>query len=177
MPSQLILPPQKFKYKDITDQFPATGSPKKKVFFQAELRSISGGSVTFGIIAYPAWKTGSKWIVGTKVTGTDTGATPKTEPFTQPVAFANNEIFLTLNLTKKGKKKDKKRNTKKGTWSAFMKMARKACKDKKTKDEISLLFETSISDNPHLEYNVTLDLGGTSLSVSTKPSPPAPPEE
>ena len=49
MANQLLLPPQKFNYKEITDQFPATGNPKKKVFFQAELRSLANGNATFGI--------------------------------------------------------------------------------------------------------------------------------
>ena len=177
MANQLILPPQKFRYKEITDQFPPTGNPKKKVFFQAELRSLAGGDATFGIVAYPAWRAGNKWIIGTKVPGEDTGEMPKTVPLTTPVAFANNEVFLSLSLTTKERKKNKKKNPRKGRWSAFMKMARKTCKDPKIAAEATLLFETKISENPHLEYNVTLDIGGTSIRVSTKPSPPAPPEE
>ncbi len=177
MANQLILPPQKFIYKEITDQFPATGNPKKKVFFQAELRSLAGGDAKFGIVAYPAWRAGSKWIIGTKVSGTDTGEAPVPVPLTSPVAFANNEVFLSLSLTTKERKKKKFKNPKKGRWSAFMKMARKKCKDPKADGEATLLFETKISENPHLEYNVTLDIGGTAIRVSTKPSPPAPPEE
>ncbi len=177
MANQLILPPQKFLYKEITDQFPTSGNPKKKVFFQAELRSLSGGDATFGIVAYPAWRSGNKWVVGKKVSGEDTGEAPKPEPFTDPVAFANNEVFLSLSLTTKDRKKKKKKNPKKGRWSALMKMANKACKDPKSAESATLLFETKISENPHLEYNVTLDLGGTSVRVATKPSPPAPPEE
>lgn len=173
----LLLPPQKFQYKEITDQFPVIGNPKKKVFFQAELRAIADGNATFGIVAYPAWREGNKWVVGKKIDGKDTGAAPKIEPFTVPVAFANNEVVLTLNLSKKEKKKNKKKNPKKGRWTGLDKMARKACKNEKLLDKATLLFETKISENPHLEYTVTLDMGGgTSLPVSTKPSPPAPPE-
>ncbi len=179
MPSQLILPPQKFRYKDITDQFPVTGNPKKKVFFQAELRAISGGNATFGVIAYPSWKDGNKWIVGTKVSGTDTGAAPKTEPLTVPVGFANNEVLLSLKLSKKNKKKKRKkrsrRNPRKGRWTELMRIVRKVSKDPKLLEEAELVFEARISENPHLEYDVTLDMGGTILSVETKPSPPAPP--
>ncbi len=177
MANQLILPPQKIRYKEITDQFPTTGNPKKKVFFQAELRSLAGGDATFGIVAYPAWRVGNKWIIGKQVSGIDTAETPTIQPFTYPIAFANNEVFLSLSLTTKDRKKKKHNNPKKGRWSAFMKMARKACKDPKSIETATMLFETKISQNPHLEYSVTLDLGGTSLKVTTKPSPPAPPEE
>jgi hypothetical protein len=177
MANQLILPPQKFVYKQITDQFPQTGNPRKKVFFQAELRSLANGDATFGIVAYPAWRVANKWVVGEKVSGTDTGAPPKIEPFTEPLAFANNEVFLSLSLSTKDRKKKKKKNPKKGRWSALMKMARKACKDPKSAETATLLFETKISENPHLEYSVTLDIEGTLVKVNTKPSPPAPPEE
>ncbi len=176
MANQLILPPQKFRYKDITDQFPTTGNPKKKVFFQAELRSLADGNATFGIVAYPAWKDGNKWEVGKKVTGADTGGQSKVEPFTNPVAFANNEVLLSMSLSKKDDKGKKMKKSHKGIWNKFMKMASKGCKNEKAMEDVSLVFETKISDNPHLEYTVTLDLGGTTLSVATKPSPPAPPE-
>jgi len=176
--AQLILPPQKFVYKEIIDQFPANGSPKKKVFFQAELRSLAGGNASFGVIAYPSWKEGNKWMVGTKVEGKDTGAAPKMEPFTKPIAFANNEIILSISLSKKKKKKkkNKKKDPRKGRWSEFMKMAKKACKDPALLEKSELLFVTRISENPHLEYDVDLTIDGTTLSVATKPSPPARPE-
>ena len=66
MANQLLLPPQKFNYKEITDQFPATGNPKKKVFFQAELRSLANGNATFGIVAYVSWNVKRKWEVSSK---------------------------------------------------------------------------------------------------------------
>ncbi|MGQ0737587.1 MAG: hypothetical protein ACT4OJ_00870 [Bacteroidota bacterium] len=172
MANQLILPPQKFRYRDITDQFPATGIRKKKVFFQAELRSLADGNASFGIVAYPSWKDGNTWVVGNKVTGADTGGQPAVVPLTGPVAFANNEVLLSLTLLKKNKKE----NPRKGRWSALMKIIQKNCKKGVTSDKITLIFEAGVSKNPHLEYNVTLDLGGTVLSVPTKPSPPAPPE-
>ncbi len=40
----------------------------------------------------------------------------------------------------------------------------------------SLVFETSVSENQYHEYFVTLDLGATTLSAATKPSPPASPD-
>lgn len=175
MANQLLLPPQKFNYTEITDQFPKTGNPKKKVFFQAELRSLAGGDATFGIIAYAAWKETGKWVIGAKkVTGADAGVAVPI-PFVPPVAFANNEVVLSLSPRKKGKK-SKKKDPKKGRWNEFMKLTRKLSKDKKQLEACTLLFETKISANPHLEYDVTLDVSGTSLTVSTKPSPPAPPE-
>lgn len=177
MANQLILPPQKFSYKEIIDQFPTTGNPRKKVFFQAELRSLANGDATFGVVAYPSWKTGKNWVVGNKVDGIDTGGQPKIELFTVPVAFANNEVLLSLSLSKKDRKKKKKRDPKKGRWSGLMKMARKASKDPKAAEHAILLFETRVSSNPHLEYSVSLEIDGTTLALSTKPSPPAPPEE
>jgi hypothetical protein len=170
MANQLILPPQKFSYKDITDQFPSTGSPKKKVFFQAELRSLAGGDARFGVIAYPSWKDGNKWVVGTKVSGVDHGD-PVTIPFAGLLGFANNEVLLSL-------AKKKKKEPRKGRWNTLMKQVQQSCKKYKqvSKEDIELIFKAKISENPHLEYDVTLDLGGTTLAVATKPSPPAPPE-
>lgn len=179
MANQLLLPPQKFSYKEITDQFPKTGNPKKKVFFQAELRSLANGDASFGIIAYAAWKDSGKWVIGSKkVSGTDAGvAIPVL--FIPPVAFANNEIVVSFKMAKqvkKAKKKSKTKEPKKGRWNEFAKLTRKLSKDKKLLAQSYLLFKTTITDNPHLEYNVTLEVNGTSLNVSTKPSPPAPPE-
>lgn len=180
MANKLLLPPQKFNYKEITDQFPGTGNPKKKVFFQAELRSLAGGDATFGIIAYAAWKETGKWVIGPKkVIGADAGVAVPI-PFVPPIAFANNEVALSFSITKKSKKakkKNKKKEPKKGRWNEFMKLARKLSKDKKELEASTLLFETKISDNPHLQYDVTLDINGTSLTVSTNPSPPAKPED
>ncbi len=179
MANQLILPPQKFNYKEITDQFPKTGSPKKKIFFQAELRSLANGDASFGIIAYAAWKDSGSWRIGAiKVSGTDAGVAVPV-PFVPPLAFANNEVVVSFKIAKKNKKAKKKKNCKdpkKGQWDEFAKLTQKLLKDKKLLEKSVLTFETKISDNPHLEYSVTLEVNGTSLSVATKPSPPAPPE-
>ena len=169
MANQLLLPPQKFNYKEITDQFPATGNPKKKVFFQAELRSLANGNATFGIVAYVSWNVKRKWEVSSKpVKGIDVGtATPI--PFTPPLAFANNEVVVSFKLKKNKKPKN-------GQWKRLDKKVCKLLKDKKELEKASLLFETRISKNPHLEYDVTLEVNGTTLSVATKPCPPASPE-
>jgi len=173
MANQLILQQQKFKLADITSEFPATGSVKKKVFFQTELRSLTNGDATFGVIAYASWKDGNRWVVGKKIAGIDTG-TPVILPFTPPLAFANNEVILAV---KAAKKKKKKKDPRKGRWNNLLKAIRKTCKDKKVPEKAFILFNAGISENPHLEYDVTFDLGnGNSLKAATKPSPPAPPE-
>jgi hypothetical protein len=172
--AQLILPPQKFRFRDITDQFPAGGNPKKKVFFQAEIRSVTGSNATFGIIAYPSWKDGKNWVIGTKVIGIDTGGAPVTMNLNTHVAFANNEVLLSAGTKKK--KNKKKKEPKKGRWSSFEKMVKKSCKDPKQLESAELIFNSRISANPHLEYDVTMDFGTSTLMVSTNPSPPAPPE-
>jgi hypothetical protein len=179
MAGTLILPAQKFKYKDISDQFPPTGNPKKKVFFQAELRAVANSSATFGVVAYPSWKEKGVWVIGTKVSGMDTGAVPVSVPFTDPIAFANNEVLLSITVTKKNKKKNvkcAKKNPKKGRWAHFARQVNKLSKDKAQLAEATLLFTSSVSENPHLQYDVSLDMGTSVLTVSTKPSPPASPE-
>jgi hypothetical protein len=85
-------------------------------------------------------------------------------------------VLLSISLSKKDKKKNEIKTSRRGNWNKFMKIVRKGCKNEKELKNTTLIFETSISENPHLGYTVTLDLGGTSLSVTTKPSPPAPPE-
>ena len=111
MANQLILLPQKFKYLELTKQFPE-GKFIKKVFFQCELRSLTGGNATFAIIAYPGWKESKgKWTVGTKVSGETTGA-GTIIPFTE-VAFANNELLLAAKSSKKKKNAVRKNIAKK----------------------------------------------------------------
>lgn len=176
MANQLLLPPQKFNYKEITDNFPNTGSLKKKIFFQAELRSLANGDATFGIVAYAAWKDKGKWVIGSKkVAGTDAGDGIPV-PFVPPLAFANNELVVSYKLSKKRKKKEENSEPKKGYWNEFVKLSNKLLKDNKLHQKSLLLFRTKISTNPHLEYDVTLYVEGNSVTVATKPSPPAPPE-
>ena len=72
MQNQITLLSQKFSFDKLTSQFPSSGSPFKKIFFQSELRSLEGGTAIFAVIAYPAWKaTLGKWVVGTKIDGED----------------------------------------------------------------------------------------------------------
>ncbi|MDZ4795254.1 MAG: hypothetical protein SGI83_13320 [Bacteroidota bacterium] len=173
MANQLILQQQKFKFSDITAGFPSTGNPKKKVFFQSELRSLANGDASFGVIAYPSWKDGNKWVVGNKIPGTAFG-NPTILPFILPLAFANNEVLMSAKSS--GKKRKKKRGVK-GRWNGFQKLIQKKCGGKKLFEKMTLVFKAKISENPHIEYDVTLDFGnGTVINTATKPSPPAPPE-
>jgi len=173
MANQLILQQQKFKFSDITSGFPSTGNPKKKVFFQSELRSLANGDASFGVVAYAAWKDGSKWVIGKKISGSDAG-TPVIIPLTAPLAFANNEVIFSAKMSRK---KKKKKDPRKGRWNSLLRAIRKECGGKKISEKTVMLFTADISDNPHLEYSVTLDFGdGTTLNAATKPSPPAPPE-
>jgi hypothetical protein len=167
MSNKIILTPQKFKFSDLASQFPTTGKVKKKVFFQSELRSLTDGNATFGIIAYPAWRGTGKWEIGTKVAGTDAG-TPVALAFVPPVGFANNELIFEATAAKRKIKKHKQ--------FKLLKLIKKISGDKKLFKTAFFHFETTISENPHLQYKVTLEIEGTAVSVDTKPSPPAPPE-
>jgi hypothetical protein len=118
-------------------------------------------------------------VIGTKVSGIDTGAVPATIPLTEPVAFANNEVLLSITVTKMNKKKKVKcgkKNPRKGRWAQFARQVNKLSKDKAQLSEATMVFTSTVSENPHLQYDVTLDMGTTVLTVSTKPSPPASPE-
>jgi len=181
MANQLILNPQKFNFGDLISQIPP-GKFKKKVFFQSELRNLDNGDATFGVIAYAAWKGKDKWDVGTKISGTDTG-TPDIKPFVPPLAFANNELLLAAKFSRKKKKPKKKDNAAKQSSPAqlkkseFLQLVKKVSKNKKLIAKTFFLFKASISKNPHLRYDVTLDFGGTTVELETNPSPPARPED
>ncbi len=177
MANQIILHPQQFNLSELLSQFPA-GKFMKKIFFQSELRSLENGDAAFGVIAYPAWKKKNKWMIGPKINGTDIGM-PDVQPFTPPLAFGNNELLLVSDLSKKQRKKIKKEGkkdspeAKKAEWQRWI---RKILKDKKLAEKSLFLFHGRISENPHLEYNVTLQTDETTLSMVANPSPPAPPQ-
>jgi hypothetical protein len=169
--NQLILHSQTFRFLDIVDAFPPDGVLKKKIFFQAELSAIDQGSVSFRIIAYPAWRLKGKWVIGPKVNATESG-NGSVLPFQEPLGFANNELPL-AGYKKKMKKLGKKE---KKTYDEFARLFKKLLKDPKLAAKASFRCHTTISENPHLEYEVTLEADGTSVMISTNPSPPAPPE-
>lgn len=169
--NQLVLHSQTFRFNDILDQFPPDGKAKKKIFFQAELAGIDNGSVSFHIIAYPAWKVKRNWVVGPKVMAAETG-NGSVIPFKDPLGFANNELAI-VNYKKKKKKADKKQKKK---VNEFMRFFKKVASDPKLAARAIFRCQTHISKNPHLEYDVTLEADGTAVSISTNPSPPGSPE-
>jgi len=175
MANQLILNPQKFNFGDLISQFPP-GKFKKKIYFQSELRSLANGDATFGVIAYAAWKDKGSWEICNKISGTDTGIA-EVKTFIPPLAFANNEVLLAAKIS--GKKKKAKKQNKKALAKKLelMKLVKKISKNTKLIAGSSFLFKAKISKNPHLEYDVTLDMSGTTFEMQTNPSPPARPEE
>lgn len=107
--SQIILQSQTFRFNDILDQFPPDGKLKRKIFFQAELAALDNGSASFHIIAYPSWREKGQWIVGPKVTASESG-NGSVLPFKEALGFANNELPVSgyklkkCNISKKEKK-------------------------------------------------------------------------
>ncbi len=169
MANQIILNQQTFRFKEITDQFPGGKGTKVKIFFQAELLSLENGNAKFGVIAYPAWRKKGRWELGYKICSAETGTS---EPRAFPGAFglANNELTLTPSKKKKKKKKGQKAS------KEFMKLFRKISCDPKLAEKAVFHCKTGFSENPHLEYDVTLEANGESARVGAKPSPPARPE-
>jgi len=176
MPNQIILNPQSFRFSDIIGQFPADRKVKKKVFFQAELQSLENGNAKFGIIAYPAWRTGGCWEIGTKISGSEAGEGTLVN-FAEPFGLANNELTLSPAKKKKKRKKKDKNNKMAKRTKAFLKHFNNIFCDKKLAEKAVFHCRTGISQNPHLEYDVTLESEGVSLRVKTNPSPPAMPVE
>jgi len=170
MANQVILPAQKLLLSDLKASFP--NKKIKKVFFQCELRSISGNDATFGVIAYAGKRNPlNKWIVGTKVNCIIDEALPA-QRFDIPLAFGNNEL-VDFNFDSK-KKKSKKTSPKNISQDKLMSAINRILKSKdKSKLLDSILYlKPKLSRNPHIYYEVTMD---TSRTI-TNPSPPAPPE-
>lgn len=179
MTNQITLLSQKFSFDKLTSQFPSSGSPFKKIFFQNELRSLEGGSATFAVIAYPAWKgTIGKWVVGTKINGDDLGGGSPI-PFEAPLAFANNELLFASKSDKKVKKKSKKKKgcKKDNPGADFRKLVREVFRDPDLAKKSFFTFTPTISENPHIGFDVTLDAGGTIANAMANPCPPAKPAE
>lgn len=180
METQIILLSQKFSFKKLSDQFPASGNPFKKIFFQSELRSIKNGTATFAVIAYPAWKgRKGRWVVGTKIDGEETGGSSPI-PLTGPIAFANTELLFTTKADKKIKrvKKIKKNRCKENAPGVnFRKLIKEIFRNSDLAKKSFFTFTPSISENPHIEFDVTLDAGGTLETARANPCPPAKPAE
>ncbi len=169
--NQIVLHSQTFRFTDILDQFPPDRSMKKKIFFQAELAGLDQGSASFHIIAYPAWRQKREWVLGTKVVASESG-NGSVIPFKEPLGFGNNELPLAGYKKKAGKagKKQKK------TLIEFEKFFKKIAADPKLAARAIFRCHTTVSKNPHLEYEITLEADGTAVRISTNPSPPAHPE-
>ncbi len=175
MANQIILNKQIFRFDEIAKLFP--GDVKgKKVFFQAELQSLENGDAKFGIVAYAACGKDGKWTVCGTVKGTDMGEPQKMDFI--PFALANNE--LVLGSGKKGKDKKKKKKKKDcddgGERNAFLELYKKVAADPELAKKAVFSCTTSISKNPHLNYDVTLESGGTSARTRCNPSPPDNPQ-
>ena len=181
--ANILLPPQRIDLAALESQFPGPPFVNKKVFFQLELRNRTGaGDLVFGVIAYPAWRRGNapreRWIIGNKVAGIDLVPPPiaiPTIPILPPViAFGNNEILLWLPLKSDEKKKDEYaiQNEK------FLDLYNTIIKDKeKLAKSFFSTGKVRVTDNPHLDYDVTLTDGSTSTNVTTNPCPPNQPGE
>ena len=169
--NQVVLHSQSFKFNDLLDLFPPDGKLKKKIFFQAELAAIDNGSVSFNIIAYPAWRLKGQWVVGPKVCAAESG-NGSVIPFKEPIGFGNNELPVAgykLKKKKYGKQKCK-------SYNEFARFFRKVASDPRLASQAIFRCSTGISKNPHLEYTVTLEADGTAVSMGMNPSPPARPE-
>jgi hypothetical protein len=165
MANQVVLPAQKLRLSDLSASFP--NKKIKKIFFQCEIKSISGNDVTFGVIAYAGKrKPGNKWIIGKKVTCQDDPTKP-IQSFGIPLAFGNNEL-VDFNF----KIKDKKIDSKNKKQDNLMAVINKILKDPDKAKNTYLLLEARKTENPHIYYDVSL----SGLSATTNPSPPAPPQ-
>ena len=119
----------------------------RKIFFQFNVKIGNSGNKTFSLVAYPAYRINGKWKIGKKILMTVKKDT-KTHELKLPLTLGNLEL----------KHKDIK--------NKFSLHAR-------TKMEFTPHFYKA---NPHAEYTVT-DGTATAVTLTAKPSPPAPPAE
>lgn len=174
MANQILLPAQVMSAQALVNSI--SGKKIKKVFFQAEAKSISNNDITIGIIAYAAHKNSSqKWEIGSKVTAT-VDTTKPIQSFSIPRAFANNEWTIT-NVTKMYKGETLKGLSMRKLQAIAVNMLNKIAKNKDLLKQTVLTFKAKSTPNPHLEYEVTIDTGVGSQVVNANPSPPAPPSE
>lgn len=168
--ARLVLQNQSFRVADIIEQFPAGIKSRKKLFLQPELVMLDGGNAVFRVIAYPAWRVKGAWVIGKKITSTET-SNGSVIPFKEPLAFGNNEIPLSAYRMKR-KKVGKKIKKKYGAWERFF---RRICGNPRLLESAVFRCHTRISENPHMEYDVTMESEGTAMQWESNPSPPAKP--
>ena len=147
-----------------------------KVFFQCILRELKDDTATFGLLAYAAKKNspgGSKnWELGTPVY-CNPGPTNKNREFdpfqSDPVAFGNMEVRLKLEIAfgpyDADLKKQLGRHAEK--LGDFIQLLNKLPDDKE------MIFEGGLTENPHVDY--TVSISGTDSSAN--PCPPFDPGE
>jgi hypothetical protein len=173
--AKIKLPPQSIDLLALVSQFPGPPFNNTKFFFQLELREVTfWGNLIFGVIAYPAWRKGNspreRWIIGSKVTGSDTGAPDIVPVDPLGVAFGNNEILLWH--PEKGISEQEAQHEK------FIYLYNKIIENKELLAKSVLTTgNVRLSKNPHLYYDVTLSSGGTSETALTNPCPPNQPGE
>lgn len=178
MADKILLPQQKISFNDLLKQIPAHGFPFQKLIFQCELRSLTNGDATFGIIGYPAWRNGQNkpWNIGKKVIGEDIKEAGPEETFSlEPnTAFGNIEISLSKHALVYDQKEIKYESNQ-DVIEKFIKIVQDLSDKKISLVDYYLTFKPKLYTNPHSDYKVTLDPGG--FPAATNPSPPADPSE
>jgi len=177
MAQLIIIPEHTVSIADLANSIP--GGKFKKLYFQCALKEIklngNDREAHFTIIVYAAKRNiFQKWKPGTKVDCSPVagGSTAifNLADYTEPIGFANNELY-DFNFTLKQKKaKGADKNQLKQ--NELMKKIKKILKDKKMAAQSKLSFVAKISKNPHVTYTVTLSDG---TNAGANPSPPADP--
>lgn len=176
MAQKIIIPAHKVMLSDIKKSI--KNGKFNKLYFQCALKEIrntgSDKEAVFSIIAYAGkrniWQ---KWNVGGKVDCVvDNSVSPaefNLSNYTEPIGFANNEVYE-FNFTQK-QKKSAKTDKKKIKQDNLMEKIKKLMKDPKSLKTASLSLKAKISSNPHVTYDISID--GTPATAN--PSPPADP--
>jgi hypothetical protein len=173
----IIIPEHTVSLSDLANSIP--GGKFKKLYFQCALTEIklngNDREAHFSIIVYAAKRNiFQKWKPGIKVDCTPVagGKTAKFNlaDYTEPIGFANNELY-DFNFTGK-QKKAKGTDKQQLKQDDLMRKIKRILKDKKKAAQSKLSFVAKISKNPHVTYTVTLSDGTT---AGANPSPPADP--
>jgi hypothetical protein len=153
------------------------GNKIGKVFFQCVLRELAGDTATFGLVAYGARKNNpgghKNWELGTPVYCNQgpVNLNREFDPFqtSDPWAFGNMEVRLKIEIAFGDMDVEmKKQIGPKAKYLAdFIQLLNKLPDDKE------LIFEGGITENPHIDYTVTIS--GTSGTAN--PCPPYDPGE
>jgi hypothetical protein len=117
----------------------------RKIYLQFELKAGADGGTVFGLVAYPAYKSGKTWSVGTKVVLADQEGS-KLYPLSLPITLGNLELG----------------------YKEIQKLRRSSPKEK-------LIFKPRYyKKNPHAAYDVADESGRTTaLANPTPPGRPS----